>query len=75
MGTEGAGYYAGGRLACEPCVPAARVVNTTGTGDVLSVCMVLLHRRDNVPPAEKLRLSNRIVSEYVAGERSFVPEL
>ena len=75
MGTEGAGYYAGGRLVCEPCVPAARVANTTGTGDVLSVCMVLLHRRNDVAPAEKLRLANGIVSEYVAGERSFVPEL
>jgi sugar/nucleoside kinase (ribokinase family) len=75
MGTEGAGYYRHGRLVREPCVPAARSVNTTGTGDVLSVCMVLQHRRDDVPVEEKLRLANRIVSEYVAGQRSFVPEL
>ena len=75
MGTDGAGYYAGGELVREPIVPAAKVVNATGTGDVLSVCMMLLHRRRDVPVAEKLRLANRIVSEYVAGERSFVAEL
>jgi len=28
-----------------------------------------------VPVEEKLRLANRIVSEYVAGVRSFVPDL
>jgi sugar/nucleoside kinase (ribokinase family) len=75
MGSDGAGYYHNGRLACEPCVPAARAVNSTGTGDVLSVCMMLLHGLRDVPVEEKLRLSNLIVSEYVAGLRSFVPEL
>jgi sugar/nucleoside kinase (ribokinase family) len=75
LGTEGAGYYYEGRLVREPCVPAPSVVNSTGTGDVLSVCMMLLHHRQEVPVAEKLRLANRIVSEYMAGQRSFVPEL
>jgi sugar/nucleoside kinase (ribokinase family) len=75
MGAEGAGFYRDGRLVREPCVPAARVVNSTGTGDVLSVCMMLLHRRQDVGTEAKLRLANRIVSEYVAGVRSFVPEL
>jgi sugar/nucleoside kinase (ribokinase family) len=74
MGSRGAGYYRKGRLVHEPCVPAARVVNSTGTGDVLSVCMMLLYGAD-VPPGEKLRLANRVVSEYMAGVRSFVPEL
>ena len=75
MGSEGAGYYRHGRLVREPCVPAATTVNSTGTGDVLSVCMMLLHRRDDVAAEEKLRLANRIVAEYVAGSRSFVPDL
>ena len=75
MGSQGAGYYHDGRLVREPCVPAARVVNSTGTGDVLSVCMMLLHGVVDVPVGEKLRLANRIVSEYVAGMRSFSPEL
>ena len=75
MGTEGAGYYTDGKLVREPMVPASTSVNATGTGDVLSVCMMLLHRRDDIPIAQKLRLANRIVSQYVAGERSFVAEL
>ena len=75
LGVEGAGYYHGGQLVRQPCVPAPTVVNATGTGDVLSVCMVLLHRRHDLPVEEKLRLANRIVSEYVAGVRSFVPDL
>jgi sugar/nucleoside kinase (ribokinase family) len=75
LGRDGAGYYSDGVLVREPAVPAPRLVNTTGTGDVLSVCMMLLHRVTDVPPAEKLRLANRVVSEYVAGLRSFVPEL
>ena len=75
MGAQGAGFFDGRRLVREPSLPAARVVNATGTGDVLSVCMILLHRRPDVPVEEKLRLANRIVSEYVAGVRSFVPDL
>jgi sugar/nucleoside kinase (ribokinase family) len=75
MGADGAGYYRHGLLVREPSVPAPRLVNTTGTGDVLSVCMMLLHRREDISVEEKLRLANRIVSEYVAGLRSVVPEL
>ena len=75
MGADGTGYYRASRLVHEPCVPAPRVVNSTATGDVLSVCMMLLHRRQDVAVVDKLRLANRIVSEYIAGQRSFVPEL
>jgi sugar/nucleoside kinase (ribokinase family) len=75
MGADGAGYYRHGPLLREPCVPAPRIVNTTGTGDVLSVCMMLLHHREDVAAEQKLRLANQVVSEYVAGLRSFVPEL
>jgi len=45
MGAEGAGYSRQSRLVREPCVPAPLTFNSTGTGDVLSVCMMLLHRR------------------------------
>jgi 2-dehydro-3-deoxygluconokinase len=76
MGERGAGYFAReGGLVVEPSVPAARVVNTTGTGDVLSVCMMLLHRRADVDVSAKLRLANAVVSEYVAGLRDLVPEV
>ena len=74
MGREGAGYFDGESLIVEPACPSARVVNTTGTGDVLSVCMMLQHRLP-IPVREKLRLANRIVSEYMEGARALVPEL
>ena len=66
MGEKGAGYFAGGTLVRSPCFRAARVVNATGTGDLLSVVMMLLHRND-AGPAEKLVIANRLVSMYVAG--------
>jgi sugar/nucleoside kinase (ribokinase family) len=75
MGEQGAGYYANGRLVVEPCAPADKVVNTTGTGDVLSVCMMLLHGRKDLDVGEKLRLANRVVADYIAGRRDLVPEL
>jgi sugar/nucleoside kinase (ribokinase family) len=66
MGTKGSGYYAGGRLVRSPRVRARRVVNSTGTGDLLSVCMILLHRVD-LPVRHRLDAANRIVSRYVSG--------
>ena len=68
MGTAGAGCFDGQSLIVEPAIQAARQVNTTGTGDVLSVCMMLQHRQAR-PVRDKLRLANAIVSEYVAGAR------
>ena len=44
MGHEGAGYYCRGVLTVERPVPVAQCTSTTGSGDVLSVCMMLLHR-------------------------------
>jgi sugar/nucleoside kinase (ribokinase family) len=67
MGTRGSGYYAGGRFVTSPCLRARKVVNATGTGDLLSVCMILLHRV-NASVEQKLRTANRIVRAYVAGE-------
>ena len=67
MGTRGAGNYSSGRLERSPRVPAGRHVNSTGTGDLLSACMVLLHRH-SATVRDKLAAANAIVAEYVAGE-------
>lgn len=74
LGAAGAGYYDGQELVVEPACPPLAQVNTTGTGDVLSVCMMLQHRLA-IPLRDKLRLANRIVSEYMAGERRLFVEL
>jgi sugar/nucleoside kinase (ribokinase family) len=75
LGSEGAGYYERGTLVVEKPVPAARQVNTTGTGDVLSVCLMLLDRLKDVPITEKLLLANRVVSEFIEGKRKLIPSL
>jgi sugar/nucleoside kinase (ribokinase family) len=75
MGAKGAGYYRKGLLIVEEPVPAARQVNTTGTGDVLSVCMMLLDQERHSSVGEELRLANLIVSQFIAGERSLIPAL
>ena len=45
LGAQGAGFWSGGKLVIEPPSLASKVVNSTGTGDVLSICMILLHGR------------------------------
>jgi len=75
MGAEGAGCYRDGELAVEPCAPMRQFVNTAGTGDLLSVCMMLLHARQGISVAEKLRLSNRVVAEFIEGKRDLLPAL
>ena len=50
-------------------------MNATGSGDLLSVCMMLLHQRDEIPIPEKLRLANRIVADYIEGKRDLLPTL
>jgi ribokinase len=75
LGSQGAGYYHRGELIQQPPGAADRVVNTTGTGDVLSVCMMLLHDRQELPIAERLRLSNGVVAEFIAGRRRLIPDL
>jgi len=78
MGPAGAGYFAGcvdgQSFIVEPACPPARQVNLTGTGDVLSVCMMLQHRLA-IPVRDKLRLANRIVSEYIEGARTLFAAL
>jgi sugar/nucleoside kinase (ribokinase family) len=75
LGPQGAGYYAAGRLIVEPPDPAVRPVNLTGTGDVLSICMILLHARPELTVPQKLRLANRVVREFMEGKRVLIPEL
>ncbi|HOY60757.1 MAG TPA: carbohydrate kinase family protein [Verrucomicrobiota bacterium] len=73
MGQAGAGYYERGQWVVVPAVPVARHVNATGCGDVLSVCMMLLHQQPH--PKAKLSLANRIVAEFIEGRRNLVPSL
>lgn len=40
LGSQGAGYWKNGQLVVEPPDSAVNPVNSTGTGDVLSVCMI-----------------------------------
>lgn len=75
MGAKGAGYYDGKQLIVEPCVPVKQFVNTAGTGDLLSVCMMLMHSHRDVPVAQKLRLANRVVAEFIEGKRDVLPTL
>ena len=75
LGGRGAGYWSNGKLVIEPPNPARAVVNSTGTGDVLSVCMILLYSRTDLSIQEKLRCSNQIVREFMEGERTLIPAI
>jgi len=75
LGSRGAGFYAKGRMTEVPPVPAARQINSTGTGDVLSVCMMLLDHRQDIPVSDKLLFANRIVSEFIEGRRQLIPSI
>jgi sugar/nucleoside kinase (ribokinase family) len=75
MGAQGAGYYVGGQLSVEPVSPAECVINSTGTGDVLSMCMILLHAREDLSILQKLSLSNRIVREFIEQRRTMIPSI
>jgi sugar/nucleoside kinase (ribokinase family) len=75
LGAKGAGYFRDGHLVVGPADRANRTVHSTGTGDVLSVCMILLESRTDLSIQEKLQLSNRIVREFMEGRRSLIPPL
>src|SRR6185503_11604201 len=75
MGAQGAGYFSGNEIIVEPPAPVERRLMATGTGDVLSVCLILLHRRTDVAIPERLRLANRIVAGFIEGRRALLPSL
>ncbi len=73
LGPQGAGWFSRNELIVEPPAPVDRIVTTTGTGDVLSVCLMLMQHRADVAMPAKLRLANRIVAEFMAGRRPLIP--
>jgi sugar/nucleoside kinase (ribokinase family) len=75
LGNKGAGFYADGKLIVEPADRARRAVHATGTGDVLSVCMILLAANTKLSVQQKLRISNRVVREFMEGKRALIPGL
>src|SRR6266446_949227 len=64
-----------GKLVVEKPAPIKRPLMATGTGDVLSVCLMLMHHRGDVPIQEKLRLANAIVAQFIEGKRQLIPSL
>jgi sugar/nucleoside kinase (ribokinase family) len=75
MGADGAGYYHKNGWTVSPAIPVRQHKNTAGTGDLLSVCLMLLHGREKVPLRERLYLANTIVSEFIEGKRGVIPVL
>ena len=75
MGSKGAGFYADGHLFVQPPTTVQQPRAVTGSGDVLSVCMILMRPYADVSVGEKLRLANEIVAEFMEGERTLIPEL
>lgn len=75
MGAQGAGFYADGLLVVEPPSRAECPVHSTGTGDVLSLCMILLHAQQDMAVRDKLRFANRVVREFMEGRRMLIPTI
>ncbi len=75
LGAQGAGYFAKGEWTVVSPNLARDSVNTTGTGDVLSMCMILLDARADLSVQQKLLLSNRVVREFMEGRRNLIPTL
>ena len=75
LGTRGAGFFTKGEWLIEPPDPAENPVHSTGTGDVLSTCMILMHSRNDLTTRRKLQLANRVVREFMEGRRQFIPVL
>ena len=75
LGSSGAGFYCNKELVVEPAHQARQTVNSTGTGDVLSICMILLSESTRLTVRQKLRLSNRVVREYMEGRLELIPSL
>jgi sugar/nucleoside kinase (ribokinase family) len=75
LGGQGAGYWKNGQLVVEPPDLAVNPANSTGTGDVLSVCMILLEAAPELSIPQKLRLANSVVREFMEGRRKLIPGL
>jgi len=75
LGEKGAGYYRAGSLTVEPPAPVRAQINTTGTGDVLSVCMMLLDHREDISVPERLRIANCLVAQFIEGALPLIPSL
>ncbi len=75
LGDKGAGHYSHGILEIEPPAAVRSMANMAGTGDVLSICMMLLHQHPEMNVRNRLRLSNAIVGEFIEGRRQFIPNL
>ncbi|HEY3897055.1 MAG TPA: carbohydrate kinase family protein [Chthoniobacter sp.] len=75
LGSKGAGYYHQGSLVTAPPAPVKSPLHATGTGDVLSVCLMLLHHRQDIPILDRLHLANSIVAEFMEGKRRLIPPL
>jgi 2-dehydro-3-deoxygluconokinase len=75
LGDRGAGWFAEGKFIIEPPAPVRSRINSAGTGDVLSVCMMLLHHRQDMPIAERLRAANVVVAQFIEGRRMMIPPL
>ena len=74
MGKEGSGFWSKGHLITAPAFPVNKIVQSTGTGDILSVCMMLL--RDNLMPVEeKLAQANQIVADFMEGKETLLLEI
>jgi len=75
LGARGAGWFSAGECHIEPAAPISRRVMATGTGDVLSVCAMLLSHCPEIPWVEKLRLANQVVAEFIEGRRTLIPTM
>jgi sugar/nucleoside kinase (ribokinase family) len=75
MGAQGAGWFNRSEYVAQPAALVEKPLVATGTGDVLSVCLMLLHHRHDMAMADKLRLANRIVAEFMEGKRPLIPKL
>jgi ribokinase len=73
LGARGSGWWQRGSLVAEPAVSPARIVHQAGTGDLLSVVMMLLNRCD-AGIRERLHHANAVVAAYMEGS-SFQPAL
>ena len=75
LGDLGAGYFHREILTMEPPAPAGARVHAAGTGDVLSVCMMLLHHRKDLAIRDRLHMANAIVAQFIEGKLSLIPRL